>query len=61
MFFQGYLRSRGLRQEAILLHANSEKCIFQKYAQILQNVILDLSWEEEIMTKDVWGAGERKM
>ena len=37
------IESRGLRLAAILLHATSEKSIFQKCLQILWNIIPDLS------------------
>ena len=46
------------RQAAIFLHANLKKSNFQKYSQNLQNVNLEQSYGEEIMTNDVWGALE---
>ena len=46
----GHFRSRNLGES-----------IFLKCLQNLWNIILELSYEQEITTKDVWGAGERKM
>ena len=50
-----------MKQAAIFLHASRSESIFWNYAQMVRHVDQNQSQEEEIITKDVWGAAERKM
>ena len=50
-----------MNQAAIFLHASRSESIFWNYAQMVRHVDQNQSQEEEIITKDVWGAAERKM
>ena len=49
-----------LREHHFLLRT-SKKLLFQKCVLKLQKVNRDQSQEEEIISKDVWGSGERKI
>ena len=50
-----------MKQAAIFLHASRSESIFWNYAQMVRHVDQNQSQEEEIITKDVWGAAEKKM